>query len=127
MTGCSSSGFASYGSVPSLGTVNAFDYWSSWTTEMKARSIYAWRCCAANKGLGWHTALSSGQCRTAEMTANLIPALPCDAQVVYILGCAIGVLFWLIALPCAIGSVAVAKRRTVGGAGRPGRGQPGSW
>lgn len=43
------------------------------------------------------------------------------AQVLYIFGCAIGVFFWIIALPCAIGSVATAKRRTVSGAGREGR------
>lgn len=70
MVGCytSNGGFTSSDlRSPAYAELNAFDYWSSWTTEMKA---------------------------------------------LYIFGCAIGVLFWLIALPCAIGSVAVAKRRT---------------
>ncbi|PRW39101.1 sugar ABC transporter permease [Chlorella sorokiniana] len=72
MVGCyrSYGANSTYGSLPGTPAyweVNAFDYWSSWTSEMKA---------------------------------------------LYIFGCAIGVLFWLIALPCAFGSVAVAKRRT---------------
>ncbi|KAI7840417.1 hypothetical protein COHA_005848 [Chlorella ohadii] len=34
-----------------------------------------------------------------------------EMKALYIFGCAIGVACWLVALPCAIGSVAVAKRR----------------
>ncbi|KAI7840416.1 hypothetical protein COHA_005847 [Chlorella ohadii] len=71
MTSCYTGygGLLSGGPVSTLGSTqfNAFDSWSSWTTQMK---------------------------------------------VLYIFGCAIGVFFWIIALPCAIGSVATAKRRT---------------
>lgn len=41
------------------------------------------------------------------------PALPTAPQALYIFGCAIGVACWMVALPCAIGSSVVAKRRRV--------------
>lgn len=46
-------------------------------------------------------------------------------QVLYIFGCAIGVFFWLIALPCAFGDAAVSRRRKVWGDWRGRRGGAG--
>lgn len=116
MVGCytSNGGFTSSDlRSPAYAELNAFDYWSSWTTEMKVRAC---RGQLAPLCLDWLPAVVErapcrllGSCCWLLHTLRLQPLL----QALYIFGCAIGVLFWLIALPCAIGSVAVAKRRTV--------------